>query len=53
RFYRSAQARQLHRDGSGLGLAIVRSIMELHAGSVTLASQPGLGTTVTLHFPPS
>jgi two-component system heavy metal sensor histidine kinase CusS len=53
RFYRSAQARQLHRDGSGLGLAIVRSIMELHAGSVTLTSQPGLGTTVTLHFPPS
>lgn len=51
RFYRSAQARQLHRDGSGLGLAIVRSIMELHAGSVTLTSQPGLGTSVSLFFP--
>jgi two-component system heavy metal sensor histidine kinase CusS len=53
RFYRSAQARQLHRDGSGLGLAIVRSIMELHGGSVTLTSQPGHGTSVTLHFPQS
>ena len=51
RFYRSAQARQLHRDGSGLGLAIVRSIMELHGGSVTLTSQQGHGTTITLRFP--
>jgi len=53
RFYRSAQARQLHRDGSGLGLAIVRSIMELHGGSVTLSSVQGQGTAVTLHFPPN
>lgn len=51
RFYRSAQARQLHRDGSGLGLAIVRSIMELHGGSVSMTSQQGLGTTITLRFP--
>lgn len=51
RFYRSAQARQLHRDGSGLGLAIVRSIMDLHNGTVALDSQPGLGTTVSLRFP--
>ena len=51
RFYRSAQARQLHRDGSGLGLAIVRSIMELHGGSVTLTSQPDRGTSVSLFFP--
>lgn len=51
RFYRSAQARQLHRDGSGLGLAIVRSIMELHGGSATLTSVQGQGTTVSLIFP--
>jgi len=53
RFYRSAQARQLHREGSGLGLAIVRSIMELHGGSVTLTSVQGQGTAVMLHFPPT
>jgi len=51
RFYRSAQARQQRHEGSGLGLAIVRSIMELHGGSVTLASQQGQGTTATLLFP--
>lgn len=51
RFYRSAAARQRYNQGSGLGLAIVRSIMELHGGSVTLTSKPGHGSTVTLRFP--
>lgn len=51
RFYRTSQARQHRHDGSGLGLAIVRSIMELHGGSVTLTSIQGHGTTVTLVFP--
>ncbi len=53
RFYRSAQARQQRHEGSGLGLAIVRSIMELHGGSVTLDSVEGQGATATLIFPPS
>ncbi|NTV49434.1 MAG: heavy metal sensor histidine kinase [Geobacteraceae bacterium] len=51
RFYRSASARHLHNQGSGLGLAIVRSIMELHSGTVSLTSEPGKGTLVTLRFP--
>jgi len=51
RFYRTATARQRHNQGSGLGLAIVRSIMELHGGDVTLTSEPGQGSTVTLRFP--
>ncbi len=39
-----------HR-GAGLGLSIVRSIIELHGGSVDLRSAPGQGTDVTLHLP--
>jgi signal transduction histidine kinase len=39
-----------HR-GAGLGLSIVRSFVELHGGTVDLASAPGLGTTVTCTFP--
>ena len=31
--------------GSGLGLLIVRRIVKEHGGSITLASQPGQGTT--------
>jgi len=52
RFYRSGEARAQNTEGSGLGLAIVRSIMELHRGSVAISSEPGRGTSVTLRFPP-
>lgn len=37
--------------GTGLGLPISKSLMELHGGSLHLASEPGQGTTVTLYFP--
>jgi PAS domain S-box-containing protein len=40
-------------DGTGLGLPIVKAIMELHGGSVDLASTPGVGTQVTVRFPAS
>ncbi len=38
-------------DGTGLGLAISRSIAEQHGGSLTLVSEPGVGTTVTVRLP--
>ena len=39
-----------HR-GTGLGLSLVRSFVELHAGTVTIDSTVGEGTTVTCVFP--
>jgi two-component system heavy metal sensor histidine kinase CusS len=51
RFYRVDEARSSYPDGTGLGLAIVRSIMTLHGGTVTVASQPGHGSLFTLIFP--
>ncbi|WP_310620712.1 PAS domain-containing sensor histidine kinase [Flexibacterium corallicola] len=39
-----------HR-GSGLGLAIARSLTELHGGKLTLKSQVGQGTKVTISLP--
>jgi signal transduction histidine kinase len=39
-----------HR-GAGLGLSIVRSLVELHGGTVTLDSTVGHGTTVICEFP--
>lgn len=38
-------------QGSGLGLTLVRSLMELHGGSLRLDSEEGVGTTVWLTFP--
>jgi PAS domain S-box-containing protein len=37
--------------GSGLGLASVRSIVEKHGGTVSVASEVGKGSTFTLHLP--
>ena len=49
RFYRADASRT--SGGTGLGLAMVKSIVELHGGSVEIRSQVGAGTTVTLRFP--
>jgi signal transduction histidine kinase len=46
RFVRGDPGRSRHQGGSGLGLAIVRSVVESHGGTVTLATEPGQGTTV-------
>lgn len=51
RFYRTEPAREKSRHGAGLGLAIVRTIMRLHGGAVSVASNEF--TVFTLRFPPA
>ncbi|MCW2236021.1 ATP-binding protein [Azospirillum canadense] len=38
-------------EGTGLGLSISKNLMELHGGSLSCASTPGIGTTMTARFP--
>jgi PAS domain S-box-containing protein len=40
-------------EGTGLGLSIVKAFCELHGGSLQITSEPGRGTTTTIHLPGS
>jgi PAS domain S-box-containing protein len=42
-------ARQHH--GTGLGLPLVKAMAEAHGGHLTVNSEPGIGTTITVHLP--
>ncbi|MDB5075448.1 MAG: multi-sensor signal transduction histidine kinase [Chloroflexi bacterium] len=49
RFYRASNVGRI--TGSGVGLAGVRQIVEHHGGSITMSSEPCVGTTVTVRLP--
>ena len=51
RFYRGSRANEARGSGSGLGLAIVRSIVDMHHGTVEVVSRLGAGTTFTVLLP--
>jgi PAS domain S-box-containing protein len=39
-------------EGTGLGLSLIKAMLDLHEGSLHVASKLGAGTTVTARFPP-
>jgi two-component system, OmpR family, heavy metal sensor histidine kinase CusS len=53
RLYRADAARSRNSGGAGLGLAIMRQIVFLHGGDVQIASEAGVGTTVSVVLPRS
>jgi len=51
RFYRVDEARARRSGGCGLGIAISRTIVQAHGGWLTIASEVGRGTVVTVTLP--
>jgi len=51
RFYRVDRSRSRATGGTGLGLAIVKHVLLRHQAVLAIASEPGSGSTFTVHLP--
>jgi CheY-like chemotaxis protein len=51
-FYQAQQGPERKRGGLGIGLTLARRIVELHGGTIEVASDgPGRGSTLAIHLP--
>jgi signal transduction histidine kinase/CheY-like chemotaxis protein len=51
RFHRVPGAAARTREGTGIGLALVHELAALHEGTVSVQSEPGVGSTFTVTMP--
>lgn len=50
RFYRADKSHSREIDGSGLGLSIVKHAVEYMGGTISIYSEPEMGTEITVDF---
>lgn len=51
KFYRSKAVKTSPTKGSGLGLYLAKYFVELHSGTISVDSRPGVGSTFTVELP--
>jgi two-component system, sensor histidine kinase len=51
-FEQASSTHAKRHEGTGLGLHLCQKLVGLHGGALEIESEPGIGTTVTLLFPP-
>jgi signal transduction histidine kinase len=51
KFYQVGDSTGGTREGTGLGLPITKHLVELHGGAISVASQPGKGSSFRLVLP--
>ena len=51
RFFQASPMLTRTHEGSGIGLSLVKSLVEVHGGSISVESEEGAGTTFSVYLP--
>jgi signal transduction histidine kinase/ligand-binding sensor domain-containing protein/DNA-binding response OmpR family regulator len=51
RFYQNDSSAAILNYGTGIGLSIVKEFVNMHGGKIDVESEPGDGSTFTIHIP--
>lgn len=51
KYMQAASEQNKYTQGTGLGIPVIKSLIELHGGTLELTSKIGVGTTITAIFP--